>query len=390
MQHTIFYSWQSDIKPAACNRSLIENALSKAIAGLKGVEEPLLDVRLDHDTQGVAGSPDITSVILEKIDKCSVFVADVTPVDEGNDDRRFPNPNVLLELGYAIKSKSFSRVIMILNTHFGDVEQLPFDIRGKRILRYSSAPEDESRSEVMRSLSKTLLEALVIALQPDMDEVTVTPQEDEIDVEEFRRRAEKLATNTELSPVEIWDELLAIVNLLDRSKSLSDANYGKILDRALELASRRRTIEDGNLKKLAHMIIARQASSSTYFSLGLVTGRMGLPYDSIAAYMKAISHGDANPSLCYLNAGNRHRELNDTAIALSLYKKAVAINPAQQAAWWAAAQLELQENNTDGAIECFEGFLRWYDGLPQTAKESPTYAQRAEVARTQVLSLKAE
>jgi hypothetical protein len=68
-------------------------------------------VELDKDTQGVAGSPPITDTILQKIKECSVFVADLSFVGESkpglktipNDSRFFPNPNVLIEYGYALR-----------------------------------------------------------------------------------------------------------------------------------------------------------------------------------------------------------------------------------------------------------------------------------------------
>ena len=57
---------------------------------------------MDQDTAGIAGWPDIASTILTKIEKCEVFVADLTPINGPEPDSRpTPNPNVMLELGYA-------------------------------------------------------------------------------------------------------------------------------------------------------------------------------------------------------------------------------------------------------------------------------------------------
>ena len=56
-----------------------------------------------RNTEGVAGWPDITSALFDKIDQCEVFVADITPINGPDSDFRItPNPNVLLELGYAL------------------------------------------------------------------------------------------------------------------------------------------------------------------------------------------------------------------------------------------------------------------------------------------------
>lgn len=52
--HTVFYSWQSDIK-AAANRSLIESALGLAISNLQEEveEKTVINPVVDRDTAGV-------------------------------------------------------------------------------------------------------------------------------------------------------------------------------------------------------------------------------------------------------------------------------------------------------------------------------------------------
>ena len=61
----------------------------------------------DAGVEGVSGSPDISSTILTKIDKCGIFFGDLTLVTsyETEEDqprtKRSPNPNVFFELGYA-------------------------------------------------------------------------------------------------------------------------------------------------------------------------------------------------------------------------------------------------------------------------------------------------
>lgn len=99
MRSTIFYSWQSDTKSAA-NRSFIERALADAIAELRTDDSVAVDPAIERDTLGVPGAPDIRVAILEKIDACAAMVADVTIVGSDS-ERQSPNPNVLLELGYA-------------------------------------------------------------------------------------------------------------------------------------------------------------------------------------------------------------------------------------------------------------------------------------------------
>jgi hypothetical protein len=145
MEQTIFFSWQSDLPET---RSVISWALERAAKNLhrdNSVEEV---VRVDQDTDGVAGWPEIASTILRKIECCSVFVADITPINgRGADSRVTPNPNVLLELGYALATgMGRLRIICVLNAAYlpnQDLKELPFDIRGSRPLVFKlQGPEE--------------------------------------------------------------------------------------------------------------------------------------------------------------------------------------------------------------------------------------------------------
>ncbi|ENS4063361.1 hypothetical protein ACEW8Y_003421, partial [Acinetobacter baumannii] len=76
MNDRIFYSWQSDC-PSNTNRNFIGNALEKAIDEIVKDDKTTIIPVIDRDTLGVAGSPDISHAIFEKIDTASVFVCDV-------------------------------------------------------------------------------------------------------------------------------------------------------------------------------------------------------------------------------------------------------------------------------------------------------------------------
>lgn len=138
MSNTVFFSWQSDL---AETRNVIQGALLKAVSNLNrnlALEEPL---RFDEATSGVAGWPEIASTILEKIERCEVFVADITPINGPQSDFRLtPNPNVLFELGYALATGlGRMRIICVVNASYlpdGDLKELPFDVRGSRPLQF--------------------------------------------------------------------------------------------------------------------------------------------------------------------------------------------------------------------------------------------------------------
>lgn len=138
----VFYSWQAT-SPRKANRYLIEEALKKAVSALHKDDSITVEPVIDRDTSGVAGAPDIATTIFQKIEKAAVFVADVSLVlHDQNLDKSSPNPNVLIELGYAVHALRWDRILLVMNTHFGEVEYLPFDLRPKRVTKYEMGPED--------------------------------------------------------------------------------------------------------------------------------------------------------------------------------------------------------------------------------------------------------
>lgn len=171
-EQTVFYAWQSDLD-GKINHYFIRDAAKAALKSLS--KEAAVDeaARLDHDTAGVPGSPDIAGTIFSKIDACAVFLADLTfvassePKGNGEPGRLVPNPNVLIELGYALKSVGDERVIMVMNTAFGRLEDLPFDLRNRRFpVTYDLPfPEAPNRKEVQRQLERDLKRAISAVLR---------------------------------------------------------------------------------------------------------------------------------------------------------------------------------------------------------------------------------
>lgn len=174
----IFWSWQSDT-PGKIGRFFIRDALKEAIDHLKQnltVEEPTardkLDaMHLDHDVQNIPGSPDLARAILEKIDDSSVVIADVTTVGAiGSSDlvapgKKLINSNVAIELGYALKTLTDQRVLMIFNAHYGTHEDLPFDLRHKGGSIVFNLPPDADAARI-RAERTQLKMRFVAALTP--------------------------------------------------------------------------------------------------------------------------------------------------------------------------------------------------------------------------------
>jgi hypothetical protein len=168
MSETIFYSWQSDL-PNSTNRGFIQTALEAAAKAIRDDESVEVQPVIDRDTAGVPGSPDISATIFGKIEQARVFVCDVSIINQASadKDRPTPNPNVLIELGYALKVLGPLRIIMVLNSAFGPPEQLPFDLRLKRVLVYSMPEQADERAPERKRLQAMLEQNLRTILEGD-------------------------------------------------------------------------------------------------------------------------------------------------------------------------------------------------------------------------------
>lgn len=84
------------------------------------------------------------------------------------------NPNVAVELGYALKSLTTENVLMVMNNHYGKREDMPFDLgyKGGPIL-YKLAP-DASKLEI-ETEKKRLVGILVEALREYVPKPVVEP-----------------------------------------------------------------------------------------------------------------------------------------------------------------------------------------------------------------------
>lgn len=174
MSDTVFWSWQADLDKNL-NRSFIRDALARAVEKVSDEldVEDVDRVSLDHDTKSASGMADISHTILEQVSKAAVFVADVTPIVRTEAEKSIPNPNVMLELGFALKALGSNRIIAILNTGAGDrVEDLPFDIRHRRILTYSLS-KDMTKID-RRSVREKLVSDLSAAIATNIKQVRVT------------------------------------------------------------------------------------------------------------------------------------------------------------------------------------------------------------------------
>ena len=154
----IFYSWQSDL-PGNRTRYFIRECIDYAISIVQQADS--IDALRDEATAGETGSPDIVTSIFRKIDECDLFVADLSLCfssdTETHEGKRSPNPNVLIELGYAAQSLGWERIICFCNEEYGQINQLPFDVQHNRIHGYSLTNESRSRKDVIREQAEFII-----------------------------------------------------------------------------------------------------------------------------------------------------------------------------------------------------------------------------------------
>jgi hypothetical protein len=153
----VFYSWQS-WTPGNLNRNFIQPALEQAAKSIRSDDSLEIEPVVDRDTKNEAGSVDIAATIFRKITESHIFVCDTTIVTKPG-SAPSPNPNVLIELGFAVHALGWERIICVINTTFGGPELMPFDLRGRRLLPYHLADGD-SKEQTKRGLTSSLSGAL--------------------------------------------------------------------------------------------------------------------------------------------------------------------------------------------------------------------------------------
>jgi hypothetical protein len=93
------------------------------------------------------------------------FVGTTIPEDPNKQKKRMPNANVLLELGYAAAKVGWERIILVLNTAFGESEELPFDLIHRRFpIEFKLAPDGKkSIEDIQTKLSGDIEEAIKLS-----------------------------------------------------------------------------------------------------------------------------------------------------------------------------------------------------------------------------------
>jgi hypothetical protein len=117
----VFYAWQSDY--AESNRT-ISRALDDWAAGANANWPLVAPLAIDRATMPGEGAVRIDVALQEKIVRADFFVGDVTPTFNFR-CRLCPNPNVLIEIGYALARKTPEQILLL--EHRLDVAKVPGD-----------------------------------------------------------------------------------------------------------------------------------------------------------------------------------------------------------------------------------------------------------------------
>lgn len=194
----LFWSWQSDTHQDSGRyfvRDVLVSLAEELNSEAEEAERPDIDpdddegvagqVAIDHDTLDVGGSPRIADTILRKIREAAVFVVDVTPVAKTAGGKFVSNPNVMIELGYALRVMEVERIVLVMNlAENATRKRLPFDLRHWREpVSYSLKRDatEERKAEVAEQLKEGLRfpvqYALKKALQDQIEERRRTVRE---------------------------------------------------------------------------------------------------------------------------------------------------------------------------------------------------------------------
>ena len=139
MEYHIFYSWQSDLDQLEIDQKRqIRNAIESSKSKIESATDYSLFI--DEATRGTTGAINIVESIQQKINECDVFIADVSIINRGSKFRQTANPNVMFELGLASESIGWDNIILILNEHYGQSDDLPFDIKTRPAIKFKNYP----------------------------------------------------------------------------------------------------------------------------------------------------------------------------------------------------------------------------------------------------------
>lgn len=176
---SIFFSWQSDLDRENDNSSKsIKVALRNACNDIESNSHNI-KLTIDDATRDESGSIDIAETIFQKISTADIFICDLTTINEKENGRKVPNPNVSIELGYAIALLGRERIISLFNkTHGNFPDDIPFDFKTKRILDFKITDQKDSNGKGILKIKLGEAIKLIIDKKPPKPYKNLNPEEE--------------------------------------------------------------------------------------------------------------------------------------------------------------------------------------------------------------------
>ena len=322
MSATIFFSWQLDTPPTI-GRNFLHSALEGACRALgreKNVEDAPRDpLTVDSDTRGEPGQPPIVDTILKKIDAAQLFVADMTYTAQSPGGKHSPNPNVLIEYGWALKGKTHRRIISVMNTAYGNPDdiELPFDLRYTRWPLGYHLPEDatpETRAEVKRQLVKDLTSRIRTCLR-EVPEAPEAPRR--VPFTDLRAWAIKAGWNGDIHAATIGDNDWGSFCRYLRQAAVDGAiaftgrrylyDFGEATDDQPQVA-----IPQSHFDEYGFDIV--QLASDTNYNI--FTSKLGVSSRDLRGEIFRDLHVDEAKARAWLAQGGRPPALSDVAVRI--------------------------------------------------------------------------
>lgn len=185
MGYKVFFAYQTDTEDKF-NKGFIHQAALNAIQKLK---DEGYDVEFDYGFNKTSGNPILINEMLKKNDEADLVLVDLTFTSSKSgfgvpkfnvlghtiqkykieEDKFSPNPNVLLETGYAWSGKGQYRTLTVMNTAFGARSELPVDLKSFRwpIDYHLNEANYQDRKNVRKKLTEDLYKAFKNSLDSE-------------------------------------------------------------------------------------------------------------------------------------------------------------------------------------------------------------------------------
>ncbi|NEO34014.1 MAG: hypothetical protein F6K36_27090 [Symploca sp. SIO3C6] len=153
LEPVIFLSCQTEYSPFG---EVLRNALAEAIEDFN--QRSRLPLTLEMPLRPSRATVRLESMLLRKISKSLLFIADGTPVTQIEGETTsllIPHPNVCVEIGYALSSKRKEQILLAKMERQDLQGEFPFDLPKYQQLSFQDPDE---LSQTLPSVIETLLQ----------------------------------------------------------------------------------------------------------------------------------------------------------------------------------------------------------------------------------------